>query len=144
MARLGDERGVSLVEVLVAVTLMGLTFTAIVGGLTTSVVGSGIQRQQATADTILRSYGDAVKAAAYVDCARAADYEPADVSYTVSDGFAADATVVRYWHVSQADPDTGTFTGACSSDEGLQRVTVEVSSVGGSITVSRDVFKRSP
>ena len=144
MSRLGDERGVSLVEVLVAVTIMGLTFTAIVGGLTASVVGSGIQQRQATADTILRSYGEVVKAGAYVDCAGPAAYEPADVGYVVPDGFSAEVSTVSYWHEDPVDPSTGSFGSSCTSDEGLQRLTLEVVTDDGRITESHDIVKRSP
>ena len=55
------EEGFSLAEILVTIVIVGITFTALLGGLMTSITVSGFQRQVATADTVARSAGEWVK-----------------------------------------------------------------------------------
>ena len=47
-ARRGDERGESLLELLVAVVIMGVTVAAVVGALAVAARTSDIHRKQAT------------------------------------------------------------------------------------------------
>jgi hypothetical protein len=72
------HRGDSLIEVLVAITLIGgiilLSFT----GLTVAAKTSRLHRGMATADGVLRDYAEAVKAAVQRQCVSGAP------SYTVS------------------------------------------------------------
>jgi len=56
-----DERGDTLVEVLLAVVILSLTVVALLGALTTSITGSGEHRNIAAIDTILKSYAEAAK-----------------------------------------------------------------------------------
>lgn len=56
-----SEAGVSLVEVLVAVVLLGSAVLALVGGLGSVVSSSDRHRRTATADTVARSYTEALK-----------------------------------------------------------------------------------
>ena len=48
--RVADERGETLVEMLLAVAIMGIAAVALMAGLTTSVLMSDIHRKQATAE----------------------------------------------------------------------------------------------
>lgn len=56
-----SEAGVSLVEILVAVVLLGSAVLALVGGLGSVVSSSDRHRRTATADTVARSYTEALK-----------------------------------------------------------------------------------
>jgi type II secretory pathway pseudopilin PulG len=55
-----DDRGESLIEILVAVLILGLTVAAVMGGLLTSVKVSDLHRKQATAGADVRSYAESV------------------------------------------------------------------------------------
>lgn len=71
MTQRGDE-GMTLVEILVAVAILGVAVTAILTGMMTSLLTSDIHRKQATAETIMRGYAEAARQAAtsgYSSCA---------------------------------------------------------------------------
>ena len=71
--RLHSEAGFSLAEVLMTVVIVGITFTAILGGLATAITVSDYHRKQATADTLARDAAEWVKnsvTTVYVSCAR--------------------------------------------------------------------------
>jgi type II secretory pathway pseudopilin PulG len=76
--RLGDERGESLLEVLIAVAIMGVAVVAIMAGLTTSVLMSDIHRKQSTAGAYVRDFAEAtensVAAGNYLGCSNSAGY----------------------------------------------------------------------
>src|SRR5579862_6029681 len=54
--RVRGEAGDTLVEVLIAIAIIGLTVTALLGGFTTSISASTEHRNLATLDTVLKSY----------------------------------------------------------------------------------------
>ncbi len=54
-----NERGDTLIEVLIALVVIGLTVAALLGAFATSVIASGEQRGLATTDTVLKSYVEA-------------------------------------------------------------------------------------
>lgn len=56
-----SERGETLLELLVAVVIMGIALVAIVGGLVISIHVSDIHRKQATAGTLVRNYAEAIE-----------------------------------------------------------------------------------
>lgn len=141
---LGDEAGVTLVEVLAAVSLMGIAFTLILGGMMTSAVGADIHRKAATVDLELRSFADRIERAAYADCAGVSDYAPGQVGYAAPPGFSASVTAVAYWRTSGSDPDSGSFVGTCGTDEGTQRLSLRLASDDGRAQRVRDIVKRAP
>jgi len=54
------DEGFSLPEILVTIVIVGITFTAILGGLMTSIRVSDLQRAEATADAVARSAAELV------------------------------------------------------------------------------------
>jgi type II secretory pathway pseudopilin PulG len=154
--RVSGDRGETLLELLVAVTIMGITVVAIVGGLGTAIHVSDIHRKQASAGAYVRDYAEAIENAVatggYVACATTADYlaygppgfllDPADPSRLVDTGatYRAHVVSVEYWTGSSwPNPPTG-----CSTDTGLQRVTVEVHSTDDRAQEELVVFLRKP
>jgi type II secretory pathway pseudopilin PulG len=131
------EAGVTLVETLVAVAIIGLAFTAIVGGMRTSIMASDINRKQAGATTYLRSYAEAVNGDAYVNCA--ATYAGAGFVLPGASGFTKDAPVVAYW-----SSVTSTFNVGCGADSGIQRVTLGIRSADGRVAETLQIVKRTP
>lgn len=149
--RAGDERGLSLIELLIAITILGSGVVAVLAAMTTSLTSADVQRSLAGGEAVMRDYADAVKAKALA----ATTYTPcptvAQVSPTFSEpGYAASVSGVEYWRPSASDPRTGSYTSSgatCAADAaarcaglaaplpsfcdaGRQRITVEVVTVG--------------
>lgn len=59
------ERGFSLIEVLVTVTIVGITFLVFVGGIGTSLVTETFHRKDAESQASIRNFAEAIKAANY-------------------------------------------------------------------------------
>jgi len=60
-----SERGETLVELIVAIAILGIAFAAILGGLATGVFASSANRSQTDADIALRAWADAVRDSTY-------------------------------------------------------------------------------
>jgi type II secretory pathway pseudopilin PulG len=135
------ERGESLLELVVAIALMGVAVVAVMSGLTTTVLMSDVQRKQATAASVIRNYAEALQRYVadghYVACASASSYgvpgfaAPAGFSATIVAGS------VRYW--------TGAlWLPLCLPDRGLQRLRISVASTDGRASESLEVVLRKP
>jgi type II secretory pathway pseudopilin PulG len=129
------DEGTTLVETLVAVSIVGIAFTALVGGMYSTVVASDTNRKQAAATTYLVSYAEAVKGDAYTACA--ASYPGA--GFTVPAGYTKGALSVAYWNAT-----TSNFDPTCGTDSGLQRVTLSIGSNDGLGVVDVQLLKRAP
>ena len=143
--RVLDERGETLVELLVAIVIMGITVVAVMGGFLTSIKLSDVHRKQATVGALARDYAEQVQrytaGTGYLACAGTAAYDPGTVGYALPadySGYTAAVTSVRYWTA------TSTWAATCSSDRGLQQVTVQVSSPDGRAAESAVVVVRKP
>ncbi|MFK4090066.1 type II secretion system protein [Kribbella sp. NPDC020789] len=133
------ERGESLLELVVAIALMGAAVVAVMAGLTTTVLMSDRQRKEATAVATVRNYAEAlqnyVANGHYVACATTYDVP----GFAVPEGFTANVVSgsVQYW--------TGTlWLPLCLPDRGLQRVQVSVTSTDGRAAQTLDVVLRKP
>lgn len=137
-----DDRGETMLELLIAVVIMGVAVVAIIGGLFASLLMSDIHRKQATAGTAVRDYGEAIASSVagggYVGCASASSYGspagfsvPAGYSKTVVPGS------VKYWN------GTG-WQATCATDTGLQQLTIQVASNDGRAAEQLVVVVRKP
>jgi Tfp pilus assembly protein PilV len=145
----GDDRGETLLELLVALVIMGIAVVAIVGGLASSILISDVHRRQAQTGVVVRDYAEALQAAItadqanYIACAGPASYAPsaaavAGTGFTVPSGYTGSASV-QYWDGSS------TFASCpAGGDTGLQRVTLTVSSDDGRARQSLIVILRKP
>ena len=122
-----QDRGESLIELLVAVMIMGTAVVAVVGGLGTAIMMSDIHRKQAAIAAHLKIFAanidDAVAATPtrYVDCGDRFAYP----DYAPGAPYDADITQVLYWNGSA-------FVASCGgADSGVQRLTLRVWSVAG-------------
>jgi type II secretory pathway pseudopilin PulG len=138
------ERGESLIELLIALVIMGIAVVAIVGGIATSIIISDVHRKQATAGADVRSYAEAIQSeisastSKYVDCGGPDDYK----GYTppdAADGYRYNVTAVQYWNGTA-------FVNGCSTDTdtGVQRLSLQVKSPDDRATETLDVVIRKP
>ena len=113
------DRGESLVELLMAISIMGIAFVGLVGSLGSAITLSVVHRSSAVTETALRSVTESLQDAAttYVPCAP-------DYAVSGGAGYTADVVTVRHW--------TGSAFAAagspCVLDGGAQLLTVRVSS----------------
>lgn len=130
MNRRGGEvldEGFSLIEVLIAVVLLGIGVTAVLSGLQGAIIGSRVNRDLATANTVLISAAEAVK-----DEARN-HYMACPTTYDPTIGIAPPTG----WTVSY------TMVDCSSTGMKLQRIAVQVSGPGGS-NQSVEILKAGP
>jgi type II secretory pathway pseudopilin PulG len=134
--QLGSERGETLVELLVAITILAIAGVAILAGMAFSVQASTINRNQAGGGAYLRSAAEAVQQQVdamgkYSSCADAMN--PTKVYTTaansvikstdVSNGYAVKIIAVQSWK--------GSATGWGSCDlNGAQRLRLELTTPG--------------
>jgi len=131
----GDDDGETLIELIMAVAIMGIAVVAIVGGFATTILMSDIHRKQATAGAYVRSYAEAVNG--HYDQSASPNYPPAALGFTVPAGFTATVTPpVLCW--------TGTAFGTCLASSTVQQVTLNVASTDSRASESLVVVVRRP
>jgi prepilin-type N-terminal cleavage/methylation domain-containing protein len=125
-----SEAGVTLLEVLVTISIMGIAFTALLAALMGVFTNGDTHRKLAVAETLLRRYADSIENAAYVNCAAPADYASAltgspspPTGYTV-----AIAPPVKYWDGAVSPAAFGSSQSNCvaNGDKGIQQLTLRV------------------
>lgn len=118
-----SDRGVSMIEVLISVVLMGTAGVAVLAALGVAATGAATNHRMAEARSWLVSASDAVTAADYVECAVAADYQD-DVDAALPDHDLVAVTHVEYWNGHEFEVSCG--------GERLQRITLRTTdSTGG-------------
>jgi type II secretory pathway pseudopilin PulG len=118
-----DDKGETLLELLVAVVILGVAVVAVVGGIGASIMMSDIHRKQATAGAYARDYAEAIEnyvAAGNYNETATPSYSAATIGFTVSSGFAASVTSVKCWN--------GTGFVTCPTGNGIEQLTLQVAS----------------
>jgi Tfp pilus assembly protein PilV len=144
--RRGDQRGETLLELLVTVTIMGTAFVGILAGIGTTFMATDSHRQAATAEGVVRSYAERIADPSdvpYVACATTASYGIPSGFSLPDAGWSASVTKVLAWQ-GNSPP---TFLASCPSpDRGLQQLTLTVKSPAGAhqATANLVIVKRKP
>jgi len=118
------DRGETLVELVIAVAILGIAGVAILGGLMMSVRSSVVHRNDASGDAYVRSFAEAIQT--YVDanniqpCATAASSYKAVPVTDLPSGYTK-AVTVQSWN--------GSAWGACTAD-GIQRLDLTITTTG--------------
>lgn len=144
-----NDEGETLLELLIAVAIMGIAVVAIVGGVATSILMSDIHRKQATAGAYVRNYAEAV--VAYVDAETPAstanfaggsspDYSASAVGFTApAGGFDASVSSVWCW-----DDGSTKFISSCAAASAVQQVTLNIASSDLRASETLTVIVRKP
>ena len=108
-----SERGDSLIEVLLALVILGIAGTALLGAFGTGVFSAGLHRQQTDAGAVLASAVESVLDPIrnpYVDCATTTTYNPLNGVRTPSVNWQIAITSVSWWDgqnfVTSPNPNT--------------------------------------
>jgi type II secretory pathway pseudopilin PulG len=159
------QRGETLVELLVAISILGTGVVALLGGIGTSILVSDVHRKEATVDTVVHSYAEAIESAvaaapsAYVDCAGSDAYST-PIGFSVPSGYDATVTNVQYWtgtdfsapgypctsEAAQTLSSAGAraVAKATVSDTGIQKLTLVVSSTNTKAGATLALVIRKP
>ena len=143
---MSDERGETLLELVVAIMILGVFVVAVGSGVAVSAKVSGIHQQQSTAGTFLHNYAESIQGT-YNACTGAATPASVQTAYlsglAVPAGFTAPTAAVKFW---RATPGTFVSAGATcpAADPGLQQVTFTLNTSDGLVTESLSVIVRSP
>jgi type II secretory pathway pseudopilin PulG len=138
---LRDERGETLIEVLVSIVILGLAVTAIVAGLMLSVRTSDAHRKQTTSTAYLRDYAEAIELAV-----RTGGYQstcaPTYAAGTAAPSAAYNApqiVAVSFWNGT-------TFPASCNAgtDQGIQQLKLQLTSKDGRATEQLYIVLRRP
>lgn len=146
---MADERGETLLEILITVVILGIAFVAILGSMGTSTAASGTHKRQVEANALLVSAADRLKSQAetpYVSCAT-----PATASYVTSiqsvslptgaivTPSSLTITAVNYWNGTDF-ASTNTCQDAVTPRIREQQITIRAAS--GNVTESLTIVKR--
>lgn len=135
-----DERGETLVELLVTVVILGLAGVALVAGLTTALMIADTHRKAADAGTTIRNYAEAIETAVATSGYQVSCTPTYAAGFTPPNGYTTPAIIaVRFWN-------GGAFPGTCDPavDTGVQQLTLRVSSVDGRAAESLTIVVRNP
>jgi prepilin-type N-terminal cleavage/methylation domain-containing protein len=151
------ENGFSLIESMIAVAVLGIIVSAMVGGMATSIAMSDIHRQQSVDNAVMVSAAETVKNALYEPCAVPGYSQlwtpPAPLAAAVVQGLSLDAIVVsvQYWNPNATQPrfdstchDNGIGGDGLGGPFPMQLVTIRVTNPGNRASTSVDVIKRGP
>src|SRR6516165_10030043 len=125
-----SEAGETLVEMLIAIVIIGIAVTAILGALLTSMTASTQHRGLAVEDTLLRSYAEQAKQQIELQTPTSStSYQPScqpsysvswpPAGFTVPAGYNVTITRIQYWTAAGFVDSS-----ACQSDTGLQLITL--------------------
>jgi prepilin-type N-terminal cleavage/methylation domain-containing protein len=129
-----SERGDTLVEVLVSVVILAIVTAGLLAGMTTTTASSNIGRQQADAETLLTTVGEAVKDPTQFTYKCLGNY---DVQSLAPTGWTAAVVNHQLWNGSSFVPASS----ACTAE--MQDLDIQVQGPGG-LTWSRHVMRGEP
>lgn len=141
--RADPERGETLLELLIALVIMGIAVVAIIGGLASSITMSGLHRAQSTAGVIVRDYAESVQAyvngTGYTPCAAPSAYAASQVGYTsTAASYVPTPISVTFWN------GTSFVTSTPCADLGLQQLTIQVAAPDARVVEQLVVVLRKP
>jgi Tfp pilus assembly protein PilV len=133
------EAGDTLIEVLIALVIISIAVTGLLGALITSITTSGEHRSLTVEDTVLRSYAEAYEnqiqfqpSPDFRECETASQYKSALASPTTPSGYTINFTV-QYWNKNGSSFDQ---TCGASDKTGVQLITLNAQGPGAIQTLA--------
>jgi type II secretory pathway pseudopilin PulG len=112
-----DERGASLVEILVSVAIMAIVFAAFLSALSTASFGVAVVSERVTAQNLARDQLECIQDHPYIPGAIPISYTTV-CTVTALSSYPMDVSI-SYWY-------SPTFTSVPADDSGMQWITVTV------------------
>ena len=142
----GSSRGATLVEVLVAIALMGTIAIAILSALSTASLALFTADKRATADSLARSQMEFVKNQYYADAEEGAPIY--DEIIPIPDGYTIcsvnrDNEIVDYVIGVPWDSEDNKPNEPADEDDGLQRIKLVIKNSGKAV-ITLEGYKRNP
>jgi type II secretory pathway pseudopilin PulG len=142
---LHGEGGFTLPEVLVALVFLGTVVAAIIAAMGSAIVASDAHRKTVTADAVVRTYAERLQTVGYIPCATTGTpaYQPGNMFNNGQySGFASGTGVVsvQYWN----GDSPATYSTTCTTDNGIQLITIKAVSSDNRGGQSLTVIKRYP
>jgi len=140
--RVADDRGETLLELVISIMILGVCVVAIGSGIALSVLMSDVHRKQSVASEFLHNYAETLRGSTYLTCSGAT---PPNYVTTYNTNlplppnggpWTLTQKKVQFWDGSQFQP-------ACAS-KGLEQVTLELSSNDQTVDETIDVIVRDP
>jgi len=128
----GESKGVSLIEVLIALAILGIVAAAFLGGVTSGYKATIIADERTNAESLARSELEYVKNCDYADLSYGFSYnipdDPPewDASHTLDSHYAGYSVKVTGVPIDPDTRDSLCSPPPCGQDEGIQRIKVEV------------------
>jgi prepilin-type N-terminal cleavage/methylation domain-containing protein len=121
-ARRDEQAGFTLVELLVTITIMSLSFVVILGAIAVFLRTTSVHRTSADLDGAMRTYVERLDAVSYASCAPAYSVPAANLPTGFLTKFQPTVTV-KYW---DGNPAPAGYGSACTAmtDAGAQQLTV--------------------
>jgi type II secretory pathway pseudopilin PulG len=139
--RVHGEQGETLLELIVAITILGVCVVAIGSGIAMSVKISAIHRNQATASAFLHNYAETVQGA-YATCSGGSSLPNYAAGLAAPSNFDPPTASVKVWDATTAS-FVASATNTCpATDPGLQQVSLTLASTDGFVSESLVVVVR--
>src|SRR3954451_9390012 len=94
-----DDRGETLLELVISIAILGVAVVAIASGIALSIKASDIHRKEVTASAYVRDFAEAletsVAGSGYAACATSSSYASA---YTAPSPYSSAVAKVEYWN----------------------------------------------
>lgn len=127
-----SEEGLSLVEVIVTVAIMGIAFVSILGGMWTAIVTSDTHRKQALGMTYLINAAEHLKSVdstPYSSCASTYSLSGLSDDVVPADWKVGMTVAVEHWTGTAFDSSTATCTTTTTTTRfDMQQITITVNS----------------
>ncbi|MGO4256736.1 type II secretion system protein [Marmoricola sp. RAF53] len=140
------DRGETLVEVLVAVVILGIAGAAVMAGLQLSVKASDIHRKETTGGAYVRSLAEAIEQ--YVGKTGTTNYKPCAAANAYLVGSVTSTLDLPSGYTATQDAaksvNTAGAASTCNSDTGVQQVTLRIASSDSRATEKLVVILRKP
>ena len=119
LAAFADERGESLVEILVSVAIIAIVLTAFLAALSTAIFGVAVVRERVTAENLARAQLECIQDHLYVPHA-------APISYTTTCTVTQLSSYPMGLSISYWYSPTETFISDPLADSGMQWITITI------------------